>query len=165
MPKQDKIGTPWTSIQDKVVATRKEAIPPEEAKAIVKGPPPGSGKLPGEGLLPGEGVLPEEGVSPEEGVPPDQGKPREEGKLPGETGQVARGTPGQMDPWADNPWAPGEGDGWDDEWAPPPPPEGVDDDDDFHMHHPNFMGSDAEIEEALGNDDPTEVAPGDAEED
>ncbi|HMV68269.1 MAG TPA: hypothetical protein PKA64_15585 [Myxococcota bacterium] len=82
---------------------------------------------------------PSEGRPPGTGVPRGMGRaPDEEGVVkPGATGQMTRGAPGQMDPWAENPWAPGEG--LDGAWTGIPPvmdPE----DDTFYMQHPNFVG-------------------------
>jgi hypothetical protein len=99
-----------------------------------------------------KGVPPEQGVPPEAGIPREQGIPKEAAVLPGTEGQltkgapgqVSRGAPGQMDPWAENPWAPGEG--FDETWtAPPPLMDDVDEEEDdvddaFYLQHPNFFG-------------------------
>lgn len=122
----------------KVVATRKDAIPPEKVAEIPKGPPPTPGHLPGQGIPKGASRLPGEGIPKGEGLPPGQGRlPGLEGQKPkGVTGQIDRGTPGQMDPAADNPWAPG-GDGADEAWRPPAAE--ANDGEDFYAQHPNFL--------------------------
>lgn len=142
--------TPWDSQKKAVVATRKEAISPEQMAKMPKGPPPRQGRLPGEGVPRGAGTLPDQGVPPDEGVMPGEGKlPGEEGqRAKGDAGQVDRGAPGQMDPWAENPWAPGGSLEDDDDWAPPPLPDaegdGEDGVDDFYLQHPNLHGADDE---------------------
>lgn len=122
----------------KVVATRKTAIPPEKVAELPKGPPPTAGRLPGQGVPKGAGVLPGRGLPKGTGVAPGEGRlPGLEGQKPrGVEGQVDRGTPGQMDPAADNPWAPG-GPGGDEAWVPPPAE--VNDGEDFYAQHPNFL--------------------------
>lgn len=97
--------------------------PPEAGVPKDKGVPRGAGKLPGQGLPVGAGK-----------------KPDEEGVVVKATpGQIDRGAPGQMDPWAENPWAPGEGgDAWSGNLPvlDPVDSEG----DDFYLQHPNFQG-------------------------
>lgn len=114
----------------------------------------GNGSGGSKGIPKWRGVPPEAGVAPERGVPrgagrlPGAGLPREAGRLPdqegvtlkGTSGQMDRGTPGQMDPWAENPWAPGEG--LDGAWTGIPPVEEPDGGDDFYLQHPNFAGED-----------------------
>lgn len=126
------------------------------------GIPPWRGKLPGEGIPKSKGVPKDEGVLPGEGIPKGEGRlPDEDGVIvKGTAGQVDRGTPGQMDPWADNPWAPGEEFDMDGDWRPPPPPVPLDDeeeDDEFYMNHPNFHGAE------LGGDTPAIVTNPDGE--
>jgi|JI10StandDraft_1071094.scaffolds.fasta_scaffold742221_2 hypothetical protein len=101
------------------------------------------------GKSPGEGVPKEQGTPLEQATLPEVGKPRGAGKLPeeegvvlpGTEGQVPKGTPGTMEPWMENPWAPGA---LDDAWtATPAVPDDDDDDDDLRQDpmraHPNLL--------------------------
>jgi hypothetical protein len=66
---------------------KEQGKPKEEGKPKATGVLPGQGRLPGRGKKRGTGRLPTEG------------------KLPGADGQVDRGSPGQMDKGAENPWS------------------------------------------------------------
>jgi len=105
-----------------------------------RGTPPWRGRRPGEGKPRDEGVPRETATLPDEGLPPGSGKLPTDGDviLPGSPGQVPKGTPGTLEPWMENPWAPGA---TDEAWAQAPDPSDEDDeDDDFYRHHPTFHG-------------------------
>jgi hypothetical protein len=114
--------------------------PPSKSPDHPKGPPPWRGKPPGSGIAREQGTPPEKGRPPGTGVPKGLGKPPDaEGVVVrGTAGQMDRGAPGQLDPWAENPWAPGEG--LDGVWTGIPPVGEPDDTDTFYMQHPNFVG-------------------------
>lgn len=101
--------------------------------------PPWRGKPRGTGIPKAEGVDPAEATLPADGRPKGEGRDPEDPAtvLPGSPGQVPKGTPGTLEPWMENPWAPG---GMDDEaWAAAPPPLDDGGGDDFYLSHPNYL--------------------------
>jgi hypothetical protein len=112
------------------------------------GPPPWRGIPPERGTPPAQGRPKGSGLLPGQGIPREQGRLLDGGSVPkGTPGQTDRGAPGQLDPWAENPWAPGEGQ--DEAWAPAPKVD-LYDEEDLYLQHPNFYGNKSDP----GDDEP-----------